>query len=272
MTDRYVFHIRNAPPSDLIAVLATLATDPKLSTISDIVEQAERMGCVIQDRQRLEALIIARDLGLVHEGRNVLTHKGEALARLQFDKPDLFVDVVHALLYTSWSSSQEARICSSWSYRTLCQMLWEGADGRLASRRDLASEIEAQARGVFSRSDVAFSPKSVGGALLWLSELVPPVLLEDQTRFSRRAFCPPELLTMAINFVYRTRDIDYGVNLLLNDENRDAICQVCLLDPERFDRVLEYTVAQFGHLHKGIGGGWGQYLVLDRAPDVEDFI
>lgn len=267
-----MFHIRNAPPGDLAATLATLESYPQLSTVSEVVEQAESVGFIIQDRRRLEALVTARDLGLVHQDRNALTERGEVVTRLELHKSDLFVDVIHALSYTLWSSGQEERNCFSWSYRALCKMLWRVGDGRLASRRDLASEVEAQARTAFSRPDIAFSPKSIGGALLWLSALTPPVLDEEETRFSRRAFCPPELFVWAVGFVYRTQGIDYGVNLLLSDENRDAICQICLLEPERLDRVLDYAVAQFDYLHKGIGGGWGQYLALDRAPELKDFI
>jgi hypothetical protein len=267
-----MFHIRNAPPGDLAAVLATLGEYPKLSTVSEVVEQAEKLGFIIQDRQRLEALITARDLGFVHQKRNTLTDKGQIIAQLERYKPDLFVDIVHSLLYTLWDSREKEKVCFSWSYRAICETLWSSGSGNLASRRDLTSEIEAQARTTFSRPTIAFSPKSVGGALLWLSELSPAVLNEDETRFSRRVFCPPELFVMAIDFIYRMQEMDYGVNLLLSDENREAICQVCLLEPERFDRVLEYAVAQFDYLHKGIGGGWGQYLALDRGPRMEEFI
>jgi len=272
LTDQFVFHIRNAPPGDLAAVLATLEVYPGLSTVSEIVEQAEELGFTIRDRQRLEALMTARDLGLVQRERNALTEEGKILTHLESDKPDLFVNVVHGLLYTLWDPRQRGDNCFSWSYRTLCQMLWQSGTMDLANRRDLASEIEAQARAAFDRPKIVFSPKSVGGALLWLSELIPPVLDEHEARFSRRTFCPPEVFLMAIDFVYRAQKIDYGVNLLLSDEHREGICQVCLLEPERLDRVLEYAVAQFDYLHKGIGGGWGQYLVLDRAPGMEEFI
>jgi len=267
-----MFHIRNAPPGDLAAMLVVLGKYPKLSTISKVVEQAENMGFLIQDHRRLEALVTGRDLGLVDQDMNVLTDIGKIVTRLESYAPDLFVDVIHGLLYTLWSSKQKGTNCFSWSYRALCKMLWEAGNGELASRRDLASGIETRARKAFSRPDIAFSPKSVGGALLWLSDLTPPILNEEKTRFSRRTFCPPELFIMATDFVYRTQEIDYGVNLLLSDENRDAICRVCLLELERFERVLEYAVAQFDYLHKGIGGGWGQYLALDRAPMLEDFI
>ena len=272
MADQFVFHIRNAPPGDLGAVLATLETAPGLSTIPEIVERAEELGFAIRDRQRLEALATARDLGLVQEGQHVLTETGHILTELELSKPDLFVNIIHGLLYTLWDSDRAGQKCFSWSYRTLCQMLWQSGSVDLASRRDLASEIEARAGSAFARSKIALSPKSVGGALLWLSGLIPPVLNEDGTRFSRRAFCPPELFVMAVDFVYRTQGIDYGANLLLSNEHKEAICQVCLLEPERFDRVLDYAVAQFDYLHKGIGGGWGQYLALDRAPDMKELI
>jgi hypothetical protein len=207
----------------------------------------------------------------VDQSRNALTDEGEAVARLESHKPDLFADVVHGLLYEAWNPSQEGENCFSWSYRTLCAILWEGSDRKLGSRRDLASQVEARARSVFSRPDIAFSPKSVGGALLWLSGLTPPVLSENEARFSRRSFCPPELFVMATDCAYRDQGIDYGVNLLLSDRNRTAICQYCLLDTDGFERVLEYAVAQFDYLHKGIGGGWGQYLALDCASKLEDF-
>jgi hypothetical protein len=271
LTDRFVFHIRNAPPGDLVATLATLQKHPELSTISEVVERAESMGFAVQDRRRLEALVTARDLGLVDQSRNALTDKGKAVAKLDLHKPDLFADVVHGLLYEAWNSSKQGENCFSWSYRTLCAILWEGSDRKLGSRRDLASEVEARARPAFSRPDISFSAKSVGGALLWLSGLTPPVLSEDEARFSRRSFCPPELLFMAIDFAYRDQDIDYGVNLLLSDRNRIAICQYCLLEVDGFERVLEYAVAQFDCLHQGLGGGWGRYLALDCASKLEHF-
>jgi hypothetical protein len=59
--------------------------------------------------------------------------------------------------------------------------------------------------------------------------------------------------------------------LLLNDQRREAICQLCLLETSSFDRVLEYAVAQFEGLEKGLGGGWGSYLTLHRSPDLTDF-
>ena len=272
MANEFVFHIRNAHPRDMTAVLATLDTHPGLGTKAEIVEQAEILGFIIHDRQHLDALITARDLELVQREQNTLTDDGQTLISLEMNKPDLFADIVHGLQYVLWDERRPGANCFSWSYRTLCQMLWHSGTIAIDSKRDMASEIEGRARTAFGRPDIAFSHKSIGGALFWLTELEPKVLVEDGARFMRRAFCPPELFALGVDFVYRSHGVDYGVNLLLSDERRDAICQVCLLEPGGFDRVLEYAVVQFDFLEKGLGGGWGRFLTLHRAPELKDFV
>jgi hypothetical protein len=272
LVDEFAFHIRNAHPGDMAAVLATLDAYPGLGTNVEILEQARLLGFTINDRQHLDALITARDLGLVGREQNLLTDDGKALTALETRKPELFCDVVHGLQYVLWDKSHRGANCFSWSYRSLCQLLWHSGTTVMSSRRDMASEIEAQARNAFSKPDISFGPKSIGGALLWLAELEPEVLIEDGTRFMRRTFCAPELFTLGVDFIYRDQGVDYGSNLLLSEEQRDAICQVCLLEPESFDRVLDYAVAQFDYLEEGVGGGWGRYVSLHHMPRLEDFI
>lgn len=255
----------------MVAALSTLDVYPGLETVAEIVRQAEQLGFSIRDRQRLEALVTARDLGLVAPEENRLSGNGRMLVRLEMNKPGLFADIVHGLQYALWDHRQPEANCFSWSYRALCRMLWLSGTTSMASRRDMASEIEAQARVAFARPDIVFSPKSIGGALLWIAELEPPVLVENGTRFARRSFCSPELLLLGIDLLYRTDEIGYGANLLASDERRDAICQTCLLEPEGFERVLDYAVAQFDYLGRGLGGGWGRYVTLHRPPILEDF-
>lgn len=255
----------------MAALLSTLDAYPRLSTIADVVMHAEDIGYVIQDRQRLEALRTGRDLGLVEENENVLTETGVIMSRLELSKPDIFSDIMHALYYTLWHPEQPKANCFSWSYQTLCRLLWRGEFSVLQDRRQVASTIEAIGRDRFPGSNIAFSPKSVGGILLWLGELNPPVLQGDELRFTPRTFCPPELFVLATAFVYKKHEADYGTNLLLTEERRDAICEVCLLDPASFNRVSDYAVSQFDYLTKGIGGGWGQYLTLARRPQLKDF-
>ncbi|HET60118.1 MAG TPA: hypothetical protein ENN32_07095 [Chloroflexi bacterium] len=274
MPSDFVFHIRNAHPGDMVAIFATLDTYPNLSTIDEVVSYAETLGFTIRDRARLEALMTARELNLVETDANLLTTRGKLISELEMNKPDLFPDIVHGYQYILWDEKVPQIHCFSWTYRTICNNLWQRGAFKVDSqgKKDLASEIEGLARMRFERSDISVSTKTVGGTFLWLDELFPRVIKQSSELFSRRTFCPPELFILSADFVYRLYETDYGVNFLLTDERRDAICQVCLLEPDSFDRVLEYAVAQFDYLEKGIGGGWGRYLTLYRAPTLEDFV
>jgi hypothetical protein len=267
----FVFHIRNAHPGDMAALLATLEECPGLATVAAVVDEAEKRGFAIRDRQRLEALITARDLGLVDRSEYALSDNGRALGKLEIGKPELFPDIVHGLQYTLWDQHSQGSNCFSWSYRAFCEMLWNSGTQDITDRRDMASSVESRARTEFGSPEMAFSPKSIGGALLWLAELEPRVFVENDTRFTRRSFCAPELFVLGVDFVYRIQGIDHGTNLLLSEDRRDTVCQVCLLEPGGFDRVLEYAVSQFDYLEAGLGGGWGRYLTLRRVPRLEDF-
>lgn len=274
MPNDLVFHIRNAHPGDLIAALAALDSSDDLATVDKVVSYAETLGFAIRDRARLEALSTARDLGLVQTGANAITEQGRALLELEVCKPDLFADIVHGFQYSLWSRRDRSHYCFSWSYREICNSLWRRRAFALDARgkKLLASEVEGLARALFRHTDISVSPKSIGGASLWLDELVPEVIDPSTGQFSLRSFCAPELMAIAVDFVYRQSEMDYGTNLRLGDEQRDAICQVCLLEPAGFDRVLEYATAQFDYLDKGIGGGWGRYLTLYRGPSINDFV
>jgi len=276
----YVFHVlHNARPEYEMDVLAILQ-DNQEPTYGNILSEGESLGLTIGSQVKTERMLKdilqpLRDLGLVERRQIKLTQLGHVWAQIAYNNPYLFPEIFHYLYYSIWNPKQEAQKCFSWSYRTLCNHLW--GQGTVAlDKKMLASFISVEANQRFQIRSVSFSQNSVQGVTVWLEALSPSVIrfgddLSEEV-FSRRLFCPPELFALGVDFVYQTQEIDYGVNLLLNDERRDAICQVCLLEPTSFDRVLEYAVAQFDYLEQGTGGGWGRYLTLRRAPRLEDFL
>lgn len=276
---QYVFHVLHNARPEYVRDVIDLLSGGEESSYEDLLQTGSSLGLSIgsqvqSERMLRDILQPTRDMGFVAPRRIQLTQSGRTIAALVRYNPSLFAEMIHFAYYSTWDPQKPAENCFSWSYRQICNYLWEQVQLEI-DKSVLASNTSSMAIRRFQVDRVSFSSRSVDGVLHWLKILSIPVIQEQDSTilwFSRRAFCPPELFIMAIDFVYWTREIDYGVNLLLSDENRDAICQVCLLEPERFDRVLDYTVAQFDYLHKGIGGGWGQYLALDRAPMLEEFI
>lgn len=278
MTD-YVFHVlHNARPEYELDIL-TLLQDGQECTYEALLQEGQELGLTIGYQVKTERLLRdvlqpLRDLGLMERRQIQLTKQGQIVAQIASKNADLFPEIIHYLYYTTWQAHQAPENCFSWSYRTLCNYLWQ--QGSCVIDNTLfASLVSAEASQSFQIQSVSFSDRSVNGITIWLEALTPPAIHpqdEKSARFSRRTFCPPELLVLAVDFVYHQDRIDYGANLLLNDQRQEAICQLCLLQPGGFDRVLEYAVAQFQGLEKGLGGGWGSYLTLHQPPDLADFV
>lgn len=278
MTD-YVFHVlHNARPKYSLDIFMLLY-DGQESTYEALLQDGQELGLSIGYQVKTERLLRdilqpLRDLGLMERRQILLTDQGKVVSQIANKNTDLFPEMMHYLYYTSWQASRPEEDCFSWSYRTLCKYLWH--QGSCVIDDNLfASIIVAEASQQFQIQTVSFSERSINGITVWLEALAPAVIHandEKGSRFSRRAFCSPELFVLAIDFVYRQDDIDYGVNLLLNDQRRESICQLCLLEPSAFERVLEYAVAQFEGLEKGLGGGWGSYLTLHHPPALVDFV
>lgn len=276
----YTFHVLHNARPDYEADVLTILKDGAESTYEEILTSGKAMGLSVGSQVQTERMLkdilqLLRDLGLMERRRIKLTERGRIVAEIASEHIELFPDVMHFLYYSAWSHENEAQNCFSWSYRFACDYLW-ARTYLVIDNRTLASQLASEASSRFRVSDVSVSTNSINGIMIWLDALSPHVITVDpssqQRAFRQRPFCPPELLLLSIDLLYREREMDYGTNLLLSDEHRDNICKTCLLDPSGFDRVLDYSVAQFDFLEKGSGGGWGRYLSLRRAPLLKDML
>lgn len=276
----YVFHVlHNARPEYELDILYLLAHGQE-SGYEKLLQEGEQIGYTIgyqvkTERQLKDVLQVLRDLGLMERRRIQLTNMGQTIAQIIHKNPALFPEIIHYLYYTTWQETSESESCFSWSYKTLCNYLWQQGSF-VVDKLALFSFVSSEASEKFQIQSVSFSTNSVTGVIIWLEALNPVVIQQGNSgseyRFSRRAFCTPELFLLAIDYIYKSEDAEYGSNLLLNETRRNAICQLCLLEPNSFDRVLEYAIAQFDYLETGLGGGWGQYIALRQQPKLEDFI
>ena len=220
---QYVFHVLHNARPEYEQDVVDLLSDGGTSSYDEMLQKGLELGLSIGSQVRTERMLKdilqpMRDLGFVSRQRIELTESGKTLAILSRHKPSLFPEMIHFSYYTAWNHQTPGENCFSWSYRQLCKYLW--GQGRIEiDTPAFSSVISSAAIQHFGVTQVSFSSQSVNGILNWLRALSVPVIqeLDGDSVFSRRAFCPPELFVMAVDFVYRTLEIDYGVNLLLSD-------------------------------------------------------
>ena len=272
---KLMMHIRNAHPEDMKTILMIFPGEG-IEKKEEIVELADIFGYTIIDKEHLDAFTTAKDLGLIYKDPSskkfMLSPEGVILRKILSYKPVIFVDVVHGLQILLWFKSQKSpAVAWSWAYKRIVDLLWENGYLNTIPKKTIISEIVSMAQEVFGTVDMAFSPKSFNGALLWISQLHPPVINEES--FKRRLFCPPELFLLAVDYVYRRSKTEYGVKLILRENVKEEICKMCLLDPVSFEKVLSHVELQFENLFSSqIGGGWGRYVTLEREPTLKDLL
>jgi hypothetical protein len=252
-------------------------TPERCRAVIEAIAEGQTYQHVLQsDRQ--EARL--RQLGLV-TGQE-LSLEGQALAQVCRQKPVLWGEILHFLHYTRWSPREPTAHAFSWVYRQFTQLLWEANqalvdDGYLKPAvGTLIGIIESEPAftdviGSKTRAGtVSLSTASLIGALSWLAVLQPPVMNGQQ--FSRRFFCPPELMVLALSWVAQTSGGELGIDFLLSPERRKALCMLCLLDHAALDRSIDWALPLFAEcIRPGTrAGAYGRFVRFVHWPQLAD--
>jgi len=269
------FHVPpDASPEQVLLLVECLAERQELRFTSsrELLEFAEAWDI---DR-RSEISTFATVLGLLEkDAAGVgISERGTILARL---KSQVRFDVAHFLLYAGWSAGRPEVNVPIWSYRSISDYYWIHSPlDILASVTTLVEEVINKSEEVFagapgySPGAVSFSDKSIRGVRKWLEVLRPPVI--EGNVFTRRHFCPPELLLLALGYVARQTGGQLDIDMRLTPERRTMICQVCLLEPTALDRALDWMLPLYPEVvEPGTRtGAYGRFVRLRKVPELSD--
>lgn len=268
---RQPFHIHhNLSPHRLGVILAGIDQGYDLATI------AAWCGLSVNLLQKILIPAI-RQLGFLEVPELQLSDLGRRFSKLLVQFPEWFSEAAHLWMYTAhlWGYAKGL----SWAYAQIVNTLWAMHDQVLnklvlSQLTGVVVERASQFFGLPTES-IAFSDRSVYGALNWLQGLTPPVLLVQEGRkvFRRRFFCLEITFLWAVDFLYRFLSIPYGVRLSLIPEHIEHLCQVCLLDPSSMDNVFlavkRFSDYDYGGLFDfGTEGGLGRWILLVRPLPV----
>lgn len=198
-----------------------------------------------------------------------LTPRGVYLRVLAEWNLPAFNDMMHYLYYASWNFGDQEMATFSWTYQTVCNLLWERRPAVIDGKA-LAAEVRDLAQQQFNLDSVSITDYAIDGVYNWLRSLDPAFAWTDtKTRRretnSGRSACTPELLLMAIDYLYRTQGMAYNEPVLMDEEKVSIVCRLCLLDPLRWRSVLGRAVEQFPVLQRA-GSTEGPQITLERAP------
>lgn len=256
-------------------------TPERVTEVFRNVAQGFPFDHVTQSARQVSRL---RKLGLIEGAGDdpQLTPLGESLARVTEAQPQPTFDLMHYLHYTLWSEEEPMKNGFSWTYRALCGQLFEENErklthqylestvthlmGSIRESPHFAGAVPVETK----KGAVSLSTDSLNGVRKWLEALRPPVIENDT--FTRRYFCPPELLLLALGWVARRTEAEIDIDMLLTQKRRELLCRVCLLDPTGLDRTLDWMlplcpeVAEPGTRT----GAYGRFVRLHKMPELND--
>lgn len=273
------FHISDPGPHELYEYLDTVeATSP--SSNEGLLESAKELGHSIGSKEKsTEGSVLGR-LGVVDPSDQFkFTELGDSLVDIMYRDRNLFNTVLHFLYYTAFERYSDNNIFMSYTYREFTNYLYDNSpfDTFQGERGTIVGEVTELAERSLdvdvsnTRSGVSLSTKSFSNYLQYLEKLSPEVLVENDTGgtgFERRAFCPPELVVLAVDHVYKQNQTDYETLLRVTDETKVRIQQICLLSDDGFDEVIEYAEQAYPFFSKK--HDFGLNLRLDQEVTLDD--
>jgi hypothetical protein len=265
-----------ATPANITALLHTLADqEVEFASVDALIQFMVETD--IGNRTEIQAM--AERIGILQKQKNSikLSDGGRLAARL---KPAILPEIFHFLIYTGWDESHPEEFLPAWAYRNICDQYWELGEFKISdeSNERFVTDIIFKAESAFTAlniveiGEISFSDKSLRGARRWLDALNPSVI--EKNTFRRRSFCPPELLLLAIGWLFQREPDPIGVPLLLGRSQRETLCRVCLLDPKYFDRTLDWLLPRFPKViqSEDKAGFYGRSVRLRKLPALEDLI
>ncbi len=197
-----------------------------------------------------------------------LTKLGRQLIDTYSTNFELFYDLVHFLFYSAYRRSQALKYSRFWLYSMVCDVIWEDAPAKVETL-SLTNRLQIEFLKIFPAYDASFNNVSVRNIFSWLQVLTPPFLSKEGVKVyaTRRNACTPQLFHLALDLIYNSiEQLEYGTSLAMSQPQIEAICKVCLLDPERFWNMVsltKMTVSGF-ELRQG---QWEKAIVLEGPPD-----
>jgi hypothetical protein len=267
---RPMYHVRHDLQPDLAEELLILLWDKSPCRLEVLQRAAEERGYRLAGRspeQLLASLGNLRMIGRREHGEIHLSDLGKFIARTAKYNAGLMPDLIHFTYYTTYDEKDPSSRFS-WAYRLICDHLWKLGNTPISTHH-LVTLVQEQAQQTFRDYEeygISFSQNSVAGVVNWLEALNPPCLIQANRTFTRREYCPSELLLLSLEYMRMKNSDPLGIQLKLSGDVRKAVARLCLVEEECLDDLFESTAEAFGLILRQTERGNWISLLGDRSP------
>jgi hypothetical protein len=178
----------------------------------------------------------------------------------------LYREVIHFLHYSGYEFSISKKPYF-WSYKKLCDLLWEKE--AYNSEKELAGEISLYIQDHFKTTQTPFDESTIQKFLGWLKILDPPITQDRGVK--KRYIDKPELFLLSTDLFYRTNGLHYGDPVLLTPESIESICKPFFISIGQFDQLVKASRRIWTFLRQKTGFQ-GLSIILDREYSIVNLI
>jgi hypothetical protein len=273
------FHISDTGPQEIYEYLDTVeARNP--SSNEELIEEAKNLGHNIGSREKVVAGSVLGRLGVVEpEDQFKYTDMGDSLVDIMYSDRTLFENLLHYLYYTAYDRYPEEHIYSSYTYQAFTNYLYDNSpfDTLRGEKGTIVGEVTAQAENdrdldlSYTKTGVSLSNKSINNYLQYIREIEPQVNNNESSEtpgFEPRGFCPPGLLVITVNHIYKKNNTEFNTLLRITDEVKHELKQICMVSEGGFSEVAEYAAQAYSYFSKK--QDFGLNFRLEHEVDLDE--
>jgi len=265
------YFIDNAKPLELEYVLRSLPHNNAAEKQQLIDKIEEKFSFKFQKRY-FDSLNRLIDLGLLiktkHKGVEKLksTDQGKIIKDILNYDTSLYNEIIHFLHYSIYDISDSTKPYF-WSYKRLCELLWDKETYN--SDKELAGEISIYIQDHFNTSQTPFDGGTIQKFFTWLKVLHPPIF--NEKKVEKRNINYPELFLLSLDLFYKINNLRYGDPMLITPESIAAICKPFFITPDQFDALINDSYRLWPFLRQR-SAFQGLSLILDKEYSIESII
>ena len=263
------FHVRHeVNPESVWTVLTSLINGDDYQYVTQFDRQISRM----------------RQIGLIISDKKTEPSEcGREIYRIGQKRIEVMWELLHFLHYTQWRPIESGENSMFFTYVQYCNLLFSKREILLSEyRKSFAAEIAGiistspfftESSAFLSKGAVSLSTNSLIGIEHWLAKLDPKVL-GTNGYFRLRHYCSPELLLMSLAHMGFVTQVQYGVDFTLTPERRELVSQICMVDPESLNQLLDWLFTEYpAFVQPGTKtGSYGRFIRLTGSPHLKDLL